>query len=595
MATEKYISAQQVPINRGISLSYSPICIVNRKVIGTFMQLGLTALILLSVLALTPALAQDASNADPVELQILAFNDFHGQIEPPSGTLTLYYNRTHDPNKVEVGGAEYLSAYIKELEASNPNTIVVSAGDCIGASPLISGVFHDEPTIEALNIMGLDYSAVGNHELDEGLAELERIQNGLCNSADGCQDGDPYAGAGFRYLASNMVNETTGEPVFPPYAISFVQGIPVGFIGVTLEDMPRIVSPSGVKGLKFLDEADSINQYVKELKERGVEAIVVLIHDGGTQDGLLNECVDMQGQIVDIVNRTDDEVDAFVTGHTHYSYNAVLDGCIVTEAGSSGKILTDIDLELDPKTKDVVSSHARNIAVDHSVPKDGAVTDLINKYKNLSDPLANRVVGSITADITRDRSESGEYSLGDVVADSQISSGSGADKAVVAFMNPGGIRTDLMYQKVSGEEKPGEVTYEEAFSVLPFGNVLVTMTLNGTQIDALLEEQFDNPDTGDSKILQVSNGFAYCWNKSAPKGEKVDMASIKINGKPIDPKGLYRISVNSYLADGGDNFVVLKDGTDRVGGGLDLDAFVAYLEEHSPVSPGSVDRISVVS
>jgi 5'-nucleotidase len=531
-----------------------------------------------------------------IEVQILAINDLHGQLEPPSSKMVIGFNETGAPIRVDAGGVEYLATHIKNLSSENPNTFVVSAGDNIGASPLISALFHDEPTIKALNMMGFDFSAVGNHELDEGLDELRRIQKGGCNPIDGCQVNSSFKGANFKFLAANIVNKSTNTTVFPPYKVTYVQGVPIGFIGVSLEDTPSIVTPSGVKGLRFLDESGTINKYVKKLKHMGVKAIVVLIHDGGYQKGLYNESLNMSGPILDVVNATDPEVDVFITGHTHQAYNAIIDGHIVTEAGTTGNVLTDIDLVISKKTHDVIKGSSRNIIVSRDVPKDSKVAELVKEYKSQVAPLANRVIGNITGNITTVANDSGESALGDVIADAQLysTSNSSYGSAVVAFTNPGGIRADLIYDQISGGEMPGQVTYGEAFSVQPFGNSLVTMTLNGTQIDALLEQQFDNPSPGNKRILQVSKGFSYIWNESAPTGKKVEISSIKINGTSISPSNLYRVTVNSYLADGGDNFSVLKVGIDRIGGSLDTDALVNYVTAFSPVARGSRDRIALV-
>ncbi len=560
------------------------------------LALQLCLVILISLTSIGFAGASQPEKCGTTEIQILAVNDFHGQLEPPTSKIITGYNETGAPVKVEAGGSEYLATHIKRLGSENSNTFVVSAGDSIGASPYVSALLHDEPAVKALNIMGFDFSAVGNHELDDGLDELMRIQNGGCHPTDGCLNNSSFEGAQFRFLAANIVNESTNATVFPAYNVTCVQGVPIGFIGVTLKDTPSIVTPSGVKGLKFLDEAETINKYAGKLKKTGVRTIVVIIHDGGSQKGLYNESLNMSGPIVDLVKATDCEVDVFITGHTHQAYNAVIDGRIVTEAGSAGSVLTDIDLVINNRTHDVIEGRSRNIIVSRDVPEDSEVSELVQEYKSLVAPLANQVIGNITGNITTAANDSGESALGDVVANAQLYATSNPDYggAVVAFTNPGGIRANLTYDQLSGGELPGQVTYGEAFSVQPFGNSLVTMTLNGTQIDALLEQQFDNPSPGNKRILQVSNGFSYVWNESAPTGEKVEIFSIKINGTSIDPGSPYRVTVNSYLADGGDNFSVLKAGVDRTGGSVDIDAFVNYLEAFSSIAPGSGDRIARV-
>lgn len=549
----------------------------------------------LTGLAITPAMAADKPpvimDKSQVEVQILALNDFHGNLLPPSGSSGRV-------GSIDAGGAEYLASHVKALEATNRNTVVVSAGDLIGASPLLSALFHDEPTIEAMNQIGLDINAVGNHEFDEGADELLRMQYGGCHPEDGCLDGDGFAGADFQFLAANVMNVAAGETIFPAYTIQNFNGAKVAFIGMTLEGTPLIVSPSGVAGLEFMDEADTVNALVPRLKQMGVGAIVVLVHEGGlpAAGNGINQCKGISGPIVDIVERLDSRVDLVISGHTHQAYNCVIDGIPVTSAFSFGRLVTDIDMRVDRATKEVTSIAIENKIVTRDVPKDAGITSLIDRYNAIAAPIANRVIGSITADITRTVNAAGESALGDVIADAQLDATDdpGFGDAVVAFMNPGGIRADLTYPSSPAGEGDGNVTYGEMFTVQPFGNSLVTMTLTGAQIDTLLEQQFDNPAVGQNRILQVSGGLTYTWSQSAPKGAKVDIASIMINGAPIDPAASYRVTVNSFLADGGDGFSVLVQGTDRLGGAVDTDALEAYFAANSPVPPGPQNRITVV-
>jgi len=516
-----------------------------------------------------------------VDVQLIGINDFHGNIAPP-GTLTL------PDGRVNAGGAEYLATHIAQLRKENRNTLVVSAGDNIGASPLVSGLFHDEPTIEAFNAMGVDISAVGNHEFDEGSAELLRMQDGGCHPVDGCQDGDGFAGADFDYLAANVVDDDTGKTLFRPYEIRRVGGVKVGFIGVVLKDTPTIVTPSGVEGLTFGDEADAINKYTAKLKKKGVRAIVVLMHQGDTVDaGGLNDCKNPVGPLADLIGRSSKEVDLYITGHTHSLYNCVIGGKRATSASSFGRALTDADLRIDRRSGQVVSVTATNQVVTQDVAKDPAQTTILNKYTTLSAPIANRHIGTATADLTNAANPAGEEVLGDIIADSQLAATapSGFGSAVMAFMNPGGIRTSIT---------AGDITYGDAFAVQPFGNSLVTLTLTGDQIDRLLEQQWDGQGTN-PKVLQVSAGFTYTWDAAGPLGSRVDPTTIKLNGTTIDPAGSYRVTVNSFLADGGDGFTILRSGTDRLGGAIDLDAFAAYLTAHDPISPTPLDRITRVN
>jgi 5'-nucleotidase len=522
-----------------------------------------------------------------VNLQILAINDFHGNIATTSGAFG------------GVGRADFLAANIRAAEEEADNSITVSAGDLIGASPLISALFHDEPTIEAMNLIGLDINGVGNHEFDEGPAELLRMQNGGRHPVDGDLDGDPFLGAEFEFLAANVIVDDTGETLFPPYTIRKYQGVKVAFIGMTLEGTPTIVTPSGVEGLTFKDEVDTVNALIPQLQKKNIEAIVVLMHEGGfaTEGGGDGDgCGTLVGNLADIVDGLDDAVDLVIGGHNNQRF-ACLDhnGKAVTMAYHSGRMFTDIDVTLNRKTKDMTVLTIDNKEnFQDGVTPDYIVTELIDKYDTLSAPLANTVIGDITADILRANNPAGESALGGVIADAQLeaTAPAGFGDAVVAFMNPGGIRDDLFSAEISGGEAPGEVTFAEAFSVQPFGNSLVTMTLTGAQIHTLLTQQWVGQTS--RRILQVSEGFTYTWDANELDADKVDPSSIEIGGVPVVAGDDYRITVNSFLSDGGDNFSVLTEGTDRLGGEVDLDALVTYFGDLSPpgVAPGPQDRIT---
>ncbi len=537
--------------------------------------LGVALCSLLLTLGLTPVLV---AQGEPLSVQLIALNDFHGNLEPANLTVTM-----PDGQRIPAGGAEYLATHIRQLRQKNPRTLLVSAGDAIGATPLLSALFHDEPTIQALDAMQMAVNAVGNHEFDQGYVELLRLQKGGCHPQDGCGQRPRFGGAQFQYLAANVIDEKSGQPILPPYKIYTFDGVKIAFIGMTLAGTPKIVSQKGIVGLRFQNEADTVNALIPELKKQGIKAIVVLVHEGGLPTGGYNECPQLSGAIVDIVKRTDPEVDLFITGHTHQAYNCVLDGRVVTSAASFGRLVTEIHLTLDRRTRDVRAVAANNRIVTQDVPKDRALTRLINQYKALADPLANRVIGQLTADLLRTASASGEMPLGNLIADAQLAATQAPDQggAVVAFMNPGGIRAEL---------SAGNVTYGQAFAVQPFGNNLVTMTLTGAQIKDLLEQQFDNPVVGQNRILQVSQGFAYRWSAAAPAGQRVQ--SITLNGQPLVPTQTYRVTVNSFLADGGDNFTVLRQGQDRRGGVVDLVALEAYFRSRSPLAPPRLGRIT---
>jgi 5'-nucleotidase len=556
------------------------------------------ALLLGAVLLTLPATAGAKGGPSTLEVQILGLNDFHGQLQPVPATSS-----GGRIGATPAGGVEFLATHVRNLRATNPNTLFVSAGDLIGATPLISALFHDEPTIEAFNLMDLDYNGVGNHEFDEGVDELLRMQNGGCHPVDGCIDGDPFAGATFDFLAANVKYKADGETIFPGYKIHEFDGVKIGIIGMTLEGTPSIVSPAGISHVDFFDEAATVNALVPELRKQGVRTIIVLLHEGGTigapgngagSETAINQCNNPQGALPPIVEAMDDAVDIVVTGHTNWAVNCVIDGKIVTGAAATGRLVTDIDLRINRKSGTVMEEFTRvnNRIVTQDVPKASDLTALVTKYDAISAPLANRVIGEISASITRAANLAGESALGDVIADAQLFATTPAELggAVMAFMNSGGIRNDLLFPSSPAGEGDGKVTYGEAFNVQPFGNSLVTMTLTGSQIDTLLEQQFDNPTPGAMRILQVSEGFAYAWSAPAPTGDKV--SNITLNGLPISPVTSYRVTVNSFTAEGGDNYFVLRDGTDRLGGDVDLDALEKYFIAQGVVDPGPQNRIT---
>ena len=532
----------------------------------------------------TASLAQTPA---PVDLRILAINDFHGYLRPSPGGISI--TDPEDKTKkitVAAGGAEHMATLVSQLREGHRNTIFVAAGDLIGASPFLSAMFHDEPTIEALSMMGLALSSVGNHEFDEGKDELLRMQNGGCHPVDKCQGPHPFTGAKFRYLAASTIEKSTGKPVLPAYEIREFDGVPVAFIGLTLKGTPGLVSPVGVADLEFRDEAETVNALIPELKARGVEAIVVLIHEGGLPTGDYNECPDISGPIVDIVKKFDRAVDVVVTGHTHRAYVCEIDGRLVTSADKYGTLVTAIDLKLDSAKRDVISAKADNTIVrSATLPKNAEQTALLDSYDRLAAPIANRPAGSVTETLSRTPNTAGESPLGDIIADAQLAatraaSNGGAD---IAFTNPGGVRTDI------ARKEDGAVTYADLFASQPFRNQLVTMTLTGKQIKGMLEQQWRDPKR--PRILQVSKGFSYAWDSTKPDGERVIAERMMLNGRTIDPAASYRVTVNNFLSVGGDGFTILTQGTAPQTGIYDIDALNAYFQASSPVGPTAVDRI----
>ncbi|WP_245474864.1 bifunctional metallophosphatase/5'-nucleotidase [Bradyrhizobium sp. Leo121] len=538
--------------------------------------------------ALAPCQAQTAS---PVDLRILAINDFHGYLRPPPGGI-----RISDPDDkakkivVPAGGAEHMATLVRQLREGHKNTIFIAAGDLIGASPFLSAMFHDEPTIESLSMMGLEVASVGNHEFDEGMDELRRMQNGGCHPTEKCRGPHPFPGAKFHYLAASTFEKASGKTVFPPYEIRQFEGIPVAFIGLTLRGTPNIISPASAAGLEFRDEAETVNALVPELKARGVEAIVVLIHEGGLPTGDYNECPSISGPIVDIVKRFDRAVDVVISGHTHQAYVCDIDGRLVTSGDKYGTLVTAIDLKLDPKTRDVISAKAENTIVrSQTLAKDASQTALIEAYDRLAAPIANRPAGSVTETLSRVPNQAGESALGDIIADAQLAATTAPEKggAVIAFTNPGGVRTDI------ARREDGAVTYADLFSSQPFRNQLITLTLTGKQIKDTLEQQWLDPKR--PRILQVSKGFAYAWDANKSDGERIIAEKMTLNGVPIDPAATYRVTVNNFLSLGGDGFTVLKEGQAPLTGPYDVDALQAYFQANSPVGPAPGNRIQRIN
>ena len=528
----------------------------------------LLTIVLTVVLAVSPALAvakpdMGKPQNEQVKLQLLAINDFHGALLPNASGGVTY------------GGAGVLGAYLDYLEADAAGAVTMrlGVGDLIGASPPLSGLLQDEPTLKVLNMLKFDYSAVGNHEFDEGIDELLRLQYGGYHPVTG-----EWGGSKMQYLAANVVWEDSGEPVLPPYAIKTIRGIPVGFIGAVYEETPSIVTASGVAGLEFLDEAESINKYVEVLKDKGVEAIIVLLHNGGSG---VETGGPVSGDVVSVVEAIDDEVDVVLNGHTHNRYWGMIDGKLVTSAWYNGRAIADVDLVLDRKSGDVVEKTAsivRTAHVEWLVPHAQAANAAryVAKIEAYVAPIVDRVIGTAATDITRTQNTAGESALGSFIADSQRWK-MGTD---VAFMNPGGIRADLL---------AGEVTWGELFTIQPFANYLVTMDLTGAQIEALLEQQWNT-----TSILQIS-GITYSWDPAAPVGSRVDPANIMIGGAPLNLAATYSVTVNNFLSDGGDGFTILRDGTNKVYGPIDLDALVDYVMQlPQPFSAAIDGRITQI-
>jgi 5'-nucleotidase len=602
------------------------------------------------------ALAQ--ATTAPITVKVIGFNDFHGNLQSP-GTFgqntTVPAARRH-----AVGGADYIAAYVASLKAQNPLNAVVGGGDFVGASPLISALFFDEPAVEVMNHVGVDFTSVGNHEFDKGSAELKRLQNGGCKITDGTQDPNSckglgskvpgtFDGAHFKWLSANVIENATGRPLLPPYGIKSFNGVKMAFIGMTLKGTPGIVTPTGVAGLTFQDEADTVNALVPRLRAQGVEAIVVLVHQGGFQtspnvgdingcDGNLRNADGSKSDIESIVSRLDDAVDLVISAHTHAAYNCSANtvdvknvGGVavstprptglankagrlipVTSASAFGRLVTDIDVQLDPKSHDVISVAPTNRLVDRTDPAinaaiaaDPTVRNIVNGYNALVSPLANAVVATIATALPNSANGAGEMPAGDLIADAQLAATQppSLGGAQIAFMNAGGVRNPGFAP--AGVTYPYALTYGDAFTVQPFGNSLVTLTLTATQLKKLLEQQFSGcMGQTANRVMQSSNGLKYSWSAGAPACSKVIDATftptdvtqvppvatgptetIVSGGVVMHPAKTYRVTVNNFMATGGDGFGTLLGATNVQGGAQDIDALVAYLAGYKAPSP----------
>ncbi|MFC3831920.1 MULTISPECIES: bifunctional metallophosphatase/5'-nucleotidase [Deinococcus] len=533
-----------------------------------------------------------------VDVTVLGLNDFHGNLAPTSFT-------TAEGAKINAGGIEAIKAELNDARKANRNTVFVGGGDLIGASPITSGLLRDEPSVAALNAMGMSVSALGNHEFDQGLTELLRMQNGGCASNDpakACKFDPNYKGATFKWIGANVkysaASGKTGSP-FQPYVVQTVAGAKIAFVGAVTKTTPTIVSPDGVKDLDFTDEADAVNAVIPELKAQNVDAIVMLIHEGGelasgskdTYATVGCKTLNPDSPIVNIARRVDPAVTAIISGHSHQGYNCLVPDPtgrdrIVIQGNFYGHLLQRLDLKVDKTRHQVVTARSANLVVNYDARKAAGTLDAgmgtllasanekVGAIKN--QPVTNLSTPQIRRGINNARNT--ETALGGVIADAQLAA-TQDQGAKIAFMNPGGIRADL--PDASALKDGNAVNFGDVFAVQPFGNTMTVMDLTGQQIKELLEQQFSGGNAGTAtKLLQVSEGFTYTYTAANPDGQRVNIADIKLGGTPIDPNAKYRVALNNFLAAGGDNFTVLKSGTNvvQLANLSDLDVLVNYLK-----------------
>jgi 5'-nucleotidase len=590
----------------------------------------LAAAIGATIVCAAAALVAPGAHAQPaptVNVKVIGFNDFHGTLLSPGSFSPATQSGSSGAGLVPAGGADYLAGFVARLKAANPNNVVVGAGDFIGATPLVSALFRDEPTVEVMNRLGLEFNAVGNHEFDKGSSELLRLQRGGCgtvaggaldpNSCKGAAVGTPtpFEGAKFKWLSANVFETATGKTLLPPYGIKSFQGVKVAFIGMTLRDTPTIVTPTGVAGLEFKDEADTVNALVPRLRAQGVESIVVLVHQGGFQSGTndINGCAgNLAGSaIAEVVGRLSDAVDLVVSGHTHTAFNCRLANASgrlipVTQAGAFGRVVSEIDLTIDRASRNVVAVAATNRVVDRSdaaTTPNATVAGIVNAYNGLVSPIANSVIGSITQALSQANTFDAACNLpaGDLIADAQLAATAPAPfgGAQFAFMNRGGVRSPgFTFPSSPAGEGDGNVTYGEAFTTQPFGNSLVTITLTARNIKDVLEQQFagcrGQAPTA-TRIMIPSSNFRYTWDGSQACDARIRSVTLATTagtetlvdaaGNLPDPLKTYRVTINNFLATGGDGFGTFLSGTQLLGGAQDIDALVAYLANFKAPNP----------
>ena len=523
----------------------------------------------------------DASNK-PIELQLLALNDFHGFLNPSS-----FDEPGITQGKVQAGGVAFLATKINELSRDKSNSLVVGVGDMIGASPLVSALLQDEPAIEALNALGMRYSALGNHEFDYGLATLMRLIHGGCPSvgtpsADnpnaGCLQGRPFTGATFQYLASNVFDAKTGATIVPASATATIEGVRVGFVGADLTETPRITLAKNVAGLKFTAEVQGINNEVAKLKAQGIRSIVVMVHLGGVFEGKVDptNCAGLKGPILELGRALDPEVDVILSAHSHRAYICNLGAKLLTQGASYGHLLTQIQLEIDRASGEIISKAAKHVLIDSTaIAPDPKLQALVAAAQNATNAVALQPVGTLADTVTRTADRSGESDLSRLISDAQLAAAKSSDtgSAVIALVNEGGVRTDLPPIPYTGTEPGTPIVYGDIYSVHPFGNEIQVLELTGAELKDVLEQSLD---VGDHII--ASDSLRYSVSASAAPGKRVIASTMHLNGKPIAPTDRLRVAINNYLVGGGSGQTQLIGKPIIASAGLDRDALVAYLK-----------------
>ncbi|QNA88087.1 bifunctional metallophosphatase/5'-nucleotidase [Massilia sp. Dwa41.01b] len=532
----------------------------------------------LSFLALALAAAGCATTPrGPVTLNLVAINDFHGNLEPSKYEYTSAATGT--TRILQAGGIEALSGALSAWRREDKDLLFIGAGDLIGASPALSSMWADEPSIEAMNLLGLRMSSVGNHEFDGSAKELLRQQHGGCDSprpSKACKLAPDFRGARFPYLAANVFDSATGKPFMPGYRIESVKGVKVGVVGAVLQDTASVAMSSAIAGLRFIDEAEAINRALPKMRAEGAQVVVVLIHEGGRTKDAPDQpnCQGLTGPVVDIVKKLDPAYRLVITGHSHQGYLCKVDDRVVTQADAAGHLLSRIAVKYDPASDTVQDIDVRNVVMDPlQFPADPKVAAYLASVRERSRVALARPVGKLGAAlVTRQASDSGESPLGDLIADAALAATRSLG-AQIGFMNNGGIRKDL-----EASSADLTATFGQVQAVLPFGNTLFVMDLTGAQLRRLLEQQWQRPSNSSVSLLQISHTLSYTWDEKRPLGSRLVPGSLKVNGQPVEDGKTYRVVANNFLAEGGDNYPEFAKGTNRVATQIvDLDALSDYI------------------
>jgi 5'-nucleotidase len=540
----------------------------------------------------SPPTARNASA--PTELTLLSINDFHGNIQAARPTPLM--PRLPDATTGEVkaqpaGGVAHLATALADLKARNPNALIVAGGDLIGASPLISNLLRDEPTLAAMSQLGIAASALGNHELDAGLPELMRQTRGEC-AASGCL-WPGYQGPGFPYLGANVLDAKTGKPLLPTHVIKQAGGLKVAIAGVATLQTPQVIVAKAIQGIRFVDEADTLNALVPQLKAEGAQVLVAVMHEGGVQGqgASANDpsyaCPTLTGRVHDIAKRLDPAYAVIIGGHTHQAYTCKINGRLVVQAGSYGGWITESRLKLDASGR-VLDAQAINHPVLQSVyAPNAALAELVARAAALTEAARTKPVATLPRGAVRNAKEpNGDAALGNLIADSQLAyarkQGTAAD---IAFMNPGGIRADLVV------EAGRPTTMSDLLAIQPFGNELVALTLTGQQLWEVLQRQLPKGRAA-PRMLQPSWTLQYRWRTGVDGMPQ--LGDVLIDGKPLERTRDYRIVVNNFLSEGGDAQAGFRHGRDRAVLGTDIDALVNLLGANpravEQAAPGRIVR-----